>query len=312
MKVLHLCSWFRGSKVQSNLYRELDRLGVNQTVFVCHRRGPNKGTNQFEAQHSDFVYRGVLTTKHRFLFHAKIKRMYKELTDAVPLKDYDLVHAVSMFTDGAVAYRLYKDYGIPYIISVRNTDINEFMMVAPHTWPLGIKVIRNAQKVVFISKAPMDKFCRHFLVKRVLPEIRNKMIVQPNGVDNYWLDHIDKGEKRENHDIIYVGKFDRNKNVVRLVTAVLSLQNEFKDIRLHLVGGDGAKQRKIEKMVEANKDYLIYHGKIFDKDKLRELYGQCSIFAMPSIHETFGLVYIEAMSQNLAVLYTKNQGIDAE
>ncbi len=31
---------------------------------------------------------------------------------------------------------------------------------------------------------------------------------------------------------------------------------------------------------------------------------------MPSIHETFGLVYIEALTQHLAVVYTRNQGID--
>ena len=34
------------------------------------------------------------------------------------------------------------------------------------------------------------------------------------------------------------------------------------------------------------------------------------MFAMPSIHETFGLVYIEALSQGLPVLYTKGQGVD--
>ena len=31
---------------------------------------------------------------------------------------------------------------------------------------------------------------------------------------------------------------------------------------------------------------------------------------MPSIFETFGLVYIEALTQNLKLLYTKGQGID--
>lgn len=36
----------------------------------------------------------------------------------------------------------------------------------------------------------------------------------------------------------------------------------------------------------------------------------CSVFAMPSIFETFGLVYLEALSQNLPVVYTKGQGID--
>jgi glycosyltransferase involved in cell wall biosynthesis len=31
---------------------------------------------------------------------------------------------------------------------------------------------------------------------------------------------------------------------------------------------------------------------------------------MPSFHETFGLVYIEAMTQGLPVLYTRGEGID--
>ena len=31
---------------------------------------------------------------------------------------------------------------------------------------------------------------------------------------------------------------------------------------------------------------------------------------MPSIHETFGLVYIEALSQGMKVLFSKNEGID--
>ena len=30
---------------------------------------------------------------------------------------------------------------------------------------------------------------------------------------------------------------------------------------------------------------------------------------MPSFNETFGLVYIEALSQNLPILYTKSEGI---
>ena len=33
---------------------------------------------------------------------------------------------------------------------------------------------------------------------------------------------------------------------------------------------------------------------------------------MPSIHETFGLVYAEAMSQGLPVIYTRGQGFDGQ
>ena len=35
-----------------------------------------------------------------------------------------------------------------------------------------------------------------------------------------------------------------------------------------------------------------------------------ALFAMPSIYETFGLVYIEALSQNLPIIYGKGQGVD--
>lgn len=309
LKVLHICNDFCGSKVHTNLYQELDKIGVRQTVFTCFRGGYPKGTNSFDASNTDFIYKGILNTKHRFFFHYKIYTVYKELLNSIDPNDYNLVHAVTMFTDGAVAYRLFRDYRIPYVISVRNTDINEFLTVAPHTWIIGLKVLLNAKKIIFISKAPKEKFCRHFLIKRLLPKIRDRFVVQPNGIDNFWLDNINY-HINLNHNIIYVGRFDINKNVIRLINAVIKLKKEIDDVKLHLVGGGGSREEKIKILVESHQDCLIYHGKVFDKNKLRELYDQCSVFAMPSIHETFGLVYIEALSRNLAVLYTKDQGID--
>ena len=35
-----------------------------------------------------------------------------------------------------------------------------------------------------------------------------------------------------------------------------------------------------------------------------------NIFVMPSKHETFGLTYVEAMSQGIPVIYTKDEGFD--
>lgn len=310
MKILQICNDYCGSKVHGNLYRELDVLGIQQTMYTCCRAVDEDGKNCFIGQNINFIYSRILTTKHRFLYHLKIRTSYRGLLESVKPQDYDLTHAVTLFTDGAVSYRLYKDYGIPYVVTVRNTDINEFLVVAPHTWPLALKVLRNARKIIFISKAPQEKFCRHFVIKRILSEIQDKFIIQPNGIDDYWLSNVYKGEKNLSHNLIYVGRFDVNKNVVRLIEAVLKLKVQIPDIHLHLVGGDGWREKNVLDLVDKNSTCMTYHGKIFDKDKLRSLYRECSIFAMPSIHETFGLVYIEALSQGLSVLYTKNQGID--
>ena len=310
MKILHICNDYCGSKVHAELYRRLDALGVEQTVYAYYRGGDAEGKNRFESQHTEFLFRPILKGRHRVLYHQKVETVYKDLMQAATHLDFDLAHATTLFSDGPIAYRMFKEYNTPYVVTVRNTDINEFLCVAPWSWPMGMKVLRNAQKIVFISKAPMEKFCRHWLIRRMLPEIQGKFVVQPNGVEDYWLDHVRHGTKNLSHQINYVGRFDVNKNVVRLIHAVLALRGRYPDIKLHLVGGDGWREKEVLALVQRYPQWLEYHGKIYDKDKLLELYAGCSVFAMPSIHETFGLVYIEALTQNLAIIYTRNQGVD--
>lgn len=310
MKVLHICNDYCGSKVHSNLFKQLDKIGVEQIIYTYFRGNDKTGKNKFEAKSTDFIYSGILKPQHRVFYHLKIKKVYQELLEHIQPTEVTLCNATTLFSDGAIAYKLYKEYGIPYTVTVRKTDISEFLTFAPHTWPMGVKILENAKQIVFISKAPMENFCKHFLIKKILNKIDNKFILQPNGVDSYWLEHICRNVQTNNHNILYVGQFDFNKNVVRLIEAVSSLRKEFPDICLHLVGGGGEREKTILGLINKNPDFLKYHGKIFDKDKLRDIYSKCSIFAMPSIFETFGLVYIEALSQGLAVLYTKGQGID--
>ena len=91
---------------------------------------------------------------------------------------------------------------------------------------------------------------------------------------------------------------------------VLSLKNQIPDIKLNLIGGDGPQEQEVLRAVKKHPETLICHGKITDKQKLQDIYRSCSVFAMPSLRETFGLVYVEALSQGLTVLYSENVGID--
>lgn len=68
--------------------------------------------------------------------------------------------------------------------------------------------------------------------------------------------------------------------------------------------------RWVKTLAYNNPETIIYHGKIYDKAILKDIYSRCSVFAMPSYHETFGLVYLEALSQHLAIVYTRGQGVD--
>ncbi len=51
-------------------------------------------------------------------------------------------------------------------------------------------------------------------------------------------------------------------------------------------------------------------GSVYEKEELLKIYRANHIFAMVSKRETFGLVYLEALTQGLPLLYTKSRGID--
>ena len=311
MKVLHIANDFCHTKVHRNLFVNLDRLGGEQVIFNPVRDESHVGNNYFESENTQIVYANVVKPWHRYFYHLKRRIVFKEMQKRIDCKQLNICHASTLLTDGGLAYLLYKKYQIPYVVAIRNTDINGFMDKAPHTWSSARKILLNAEKIFFISEGLKQKFEGHKAVYRILPRIQHKFILQPNGIDDVFLDNIST-EINLSHKIIYVGDFSNNKNVVRLIKAVLELKKEsdFEDLKLTIVGGGKANGPEIENLISENPDTVSYLGKIYDKKELIRLLRQHTIFAMPSIYETFGLVYLEALSQNLACLYTKGQGID--
>lgn len=313
MKILHIASDFSNTKVHSNLVKELDALGVQQVVFNPIRiiRRETIGRNEFPAQYTQFVYADVVKPYHHLMYHIKSRCLYKALLKRVDVTDINLTHAATLMTDGGVAYKLYRDYHIPYVVSLRNTDINGFLDKMPHTWWDARKILLNAKRIFFISQGLKEKFENHRVIKPILSKIKKRFVLMPNGIDDFFLSNI-RTEHREGHRVIYIGDFSNNKNVVRLGKAILKIRQEqgLEDVSVTLVGGGRNENDRVEHMISKHPDVFYYAGKIYDKEKLSSLMQEHRVFAMPSINETFGLVYLEALSQNLPVLYTKGQGID--
>lgn len=317
MKILHISNDFCLTKVHSMLYQELDRMGVEQTVFNPVRDTALVGRNRFEGEHTEIIYAHVVKPWHKYAYHLKRRHVYNEMLKRIRPQEYSLTHATTLLTDGGLAYRLYKRYGIPYVVAVRNTDVNEFLKFMPHTWMAARRILLNAKKIVFINKGLQDGLVRHPAIRGIASEIEGKFMLMPNGINDYYLDHVSH-EPRSGHAIVYVGQFTVRKNVMRLAKSVLQLREtpQFHDCTLTLVGGGRAKQDMnakdtgMEQLIAERPDVFRFVGPIKEQSKMCEVFAGARLFAMPSLNETFGLVYIEALTQNLPVLYTHGQGVD--
>lgn len=310
-KILHLSNDFIFSKVHSELYRKLDDKGVSQIVYTPIRKKELEGRNRFEGKNTTIIYSYILQPLHRIFFNLKIDKITRDIVRKTDLSEVTFIHASNLFSDGAVALALKKRYGIPYIVAVRNTDINVFLKYTPHLWWVHRAVISEADRIIFITPTLQRRLAGHWTLRSKQDTLRRKGKVICNGLNDYWLNHLhpDPAQHSLNHNIIYVGNFDRNKNVVRLADAVLQLAGEIPDVRLNLVGC-GNRDKVLNEKARQHPDIIVSHGTVYDKKELQGLYRQNSVFAMPSLHETFGLVYVEALSQGLSVLYSENEGID--
>ena len=313
LHILHLANDFSGSRVYNQLVRAIDQRGVQQTIFTTIRSADEKGKNavDFATDGSTIYYSDNWCPWHRAFFRLKAGSNYKNLLRLVDLKTITHVHAHTLFSDGVLALRLKRDYGIPYTATIRNADINVFMRFMVHTWSVGKSVIQNADKVICISPAHIKSVQQW---RACSSDFSDKVINIPNGINSYWLENISCDLNTHQQDqpwhLLYAGNFTSNKNIPRLMEAVLKLKENGYNLQLHLIGGNGNDTKQIEAIAMGHPEVFHLHGVTQNKDKMRTIMQQCHIFTMPSLTETFGLVYVEALSQGLPILYTEGEGVD--
>jgi len=320
--ILHIASYYSGQRLYRNLIFSLNRHDIAQYVFVPVRSKEEVGKFQInDVDNVGFYYANILKPYHRFFYYTKIRRSFSALQQGVDLSRIGFVHAHSLFSDGGVALKVKRKFNIPYIVAVRNTDLNVFFKLMPHLRQFGLKILLEAESVVFINPSYKEQLLERYVPDIYKDVIRQKSICIPNGVDDFW--HINPGTPKVFKGevgrlaILYVGSFIPRKNVPLVINMALELNKRY-DVTLTIVGGGGnGKVQKEDKTTRyaielASKAGLSIElaGRVEDLSQLRLYYQSNDIFVMPSYGETFGLVYIEALTQGTPIIYAANEGVD--
>lgn len=92
----------------------------------------------------------------------------------------------------------------------------------------------------------------------------------------------------------------KRKNVDQLILALKDT-----DFKLKIIG-DGAELSTLQAMKTDNVEFL---GRLPHEQVLKEM-QKANIFVLPSVNETFGMVYLEAMAAGCITVCTKGDGVD--
>ena len=185
--VFHLCSDYARQALYGELLRAIAAPGMRQFMYVPTRTAAELDVGRITDDPSiDFRFQHLLRPYHRVLFRTKVRRVLSDVLSNTPVVQFRLVHAHFLYSDGAVARRLQKAHGLPYLVAVRNADLNAFMRYRPDLAGVRNDVLRHASRVVFLSQA-----YREAVVARLPPALREvvlaKALVVPNGIGPDWL-----------------------------------------------------------------------------------------------------------------------------
>lgn len=303
------------SKVHKELCLSL--VSVREDIYVTHlsinRKSLNRKRTKDIYSHTRLRYVLLETDYNHFLykwmFPYKMKKKWELINGVINVQDFDLIYASTSFSDGCIAYKAFQTYQIPYVVAVRTTDICLYLKKMFFLYFLGKNIFSYANRIICISESIKKSLCSNLLYKSIIYKLSHKIYVNPNGIDDYWLNNRSFVRRNSPFVFLYVGAFDQNKNVVRLIKSFINVHRFCPQIRLKLIGEKGSQESIIRKYCREY-SFIEYRGAIYDKSKLLEEYRSSDVFVMVSKRETFGLVYVEALSQGLPLIYSQKTGFD--
>jgi glycosyltransferase involved in cell wall biosynthesis len=134
----------------------------------------------------------------------------------------------------------------------------------------------------------------------VYPELQNKLICIPNGVDNLYLDKeipIKAFHEKENI-ILTAGRIGTEQKNTELLLDALKI-TDLKDWKVYILGPIEESFKKY--IANFYREYpqlenrVIFTGNITDRKELFDWYNRAKIFCLTSRWESFGIAFTEAL-----------------
>lgn len=165
--------------------------------------------------------------------------------------------------------------------------------------------INQIDHIGFRSQSAMDMAKKYLYFK-------NEPFVAASGIPDKYIEMLNNENKKCFDDPISIITAGRLVEYKKIDVALEAAKEAFeKDKFDFVIAGDGPMKSKLQSYINSvslqSKMHLL--GQI-DRNDLQKLMGERQVFVLISKHETFGLVYLEAMLQGCIVIASRFGGVD--
>lgn len=244
-------------------------------------------------------------------------------------KNVDIFHAHTGKRIGAAVRTAARIRGLPYVITLHGGyfdvpagEAEKILdpLAGTFEWGKIFGALLGARRVLEDADAILCVGENEFqAARKALPGKRVELM--PNGVDAGFFSQGDGAAFRdanripaERKLILCLSRIDYQKNQLALVESMPELLKVQPDAHLMLIGPVTIKSylEKIEASIEKlgiSERVSILPGIPFEDKKLADAFHAADVFCLPSLHEPFGIVILEAWAAGLPVVAADVGGI---
>lgn len=236
------------------------------------------------------------------IFNKRMDKLYQEIIKKEG--KVDVIHAHSAFWGGIAAAFISKKYNIPLVITEHSSL--KYAKYAKESYKKYIfEAYKKADCLIAVGNG-LKKELQEY-VDRPIEVIHNMVDLQLFYIDENTGDKNskDKGEFK----FFSCGFLEEGKGMECLIK---SFAGAFKGEKVTLrIGADGSLKVSLKKLIEElNMDNQIKLLGALSRQEVSKEMSACDAFVLASEHETFGVVYIEALACGKPVIGTDNGGAE--
>ena len=212
-----------------------------------------------------------------------------------------LIMGHKLAIEGIAVHRASELSGIPYGLSIQGDSDTKIMDVRRDLTGEFLTVLHGA-KVIF----PFAPWAWERAVERLgVPGVAPIMLPCPTELDQPLAPVIGDGSLLS----VFHLMSHRRKNLAGMVQAIRLLEAEGSAPKLAIIGGGEASARERCEALAAQTQSITLQG-AKERDAVRAAMNAASAFVLPSLRESFGMVFVEALFAGLPIIYPKGTSVD--
>ncbi len=251
-------------------------------------------------------------------FGGALDAMYRSLAMAKDNLDASVVHCHTWYVQFA-GFLAKKLWGIPFVLTTHSLEPLRPWKVEQlgNAYHLSAWIENNgitqADAVIAVSQETRND------VLRLFPVDPDKVKVIHNGIDLNEYQHnpavdalVKRGVDPERPFVLFVGRITRQKGIIHLVNAIPNIDPS---IQVVLCAGApdtpeiGREMAYRVAEVSTDRPGVIWIQEMLPRDQVIQFYSNASVFCCPSVYEPFGIINLEAMACETAVVASAVGGI---